>query len=182
MLITGVDSSSNQEKPISVTDSGEILVKINSSAATSDEGAGATTTATTRIVTATDSPDVVAIGSIGDKLMPTSGTYTYSQMGTATTALIKSGLSNLFYFIANNLVGSTRYLLLFDSVAALVSGTSSPDYIYTLPSNGLIAIGQDVFGGGGKAFSNGIVYGISTTPRIYTAATATDCTLEIRYQ
>ena len=125
-----------------------------------------------------------------DRLMPTVGTTVYSALGTSTGANIKNSAGFILNIYCCNLRASidssttnlnsaVRYLQLFDSTSA-PSGTPIRSYpIY--PNSGVLILGQDFLGGEGMQFTTGITWGISTTPLTYTAATAGETIVNIRY-
>jgi hypothetical protein len=83
-----------------------------------------------------------------------------------------------FGVTCTNLNAATRYLQFFN--AANNSGTPKRSYpVYG--NGGLLIIGQETFGGSGLLFSTGIIWGFSTTALTYTAGSAADCILAVRY-
>lgn len=125
-----------------------------------------------------------------NRLMPTSGTTEVNYLGTSAGATIKTSAGFVYNIYCCNLRQSpdstitqineaTRYLQLFNSSSGYTNLIKS----YTIyPNNGVLILGQDFFGGEGLPFSNGITWGISSTPLSYTPATANQTIVNIRYK
>ncbi|BAY23703.1 hypothetical protein NIES2100_34950 [Calothrix sp. NIES-2100] len=119
------------------------------------------------------------VQAIRDRLMPSSGISVYSAIGTSAGANIKNSAGTLYNITCTNLNGSIRYLQLFDSTSA-PSGTPIRSYpVYG--SGGFLVLGQDLLGGAGVSFTTGITFGFSTTALTYTAGSASDAIINVRY-
>jgi hypothetical protein len=127
------------------------------------------------------SNDVLSIqgingGTILPGLMPDASSY--ESIGANVTGTIKNSSGRIYAVSCTNLNLATRYLQFFD--AANNSGTPKRSYpVYW--NGGFLVIGQESFGGNGLLFNTQIIWGFSTTPLIYTAGTATDCILAVRW-
>jgi hypothetical protein len=107
----------------------------------------------------------------------------YNAMGTLNAAVMKTSAGSLHMIAAVNLNASTRYLQLFNTTSA-PSGTPLKSYpVYG--NGGYLALDTAYFGisaaGKGLYFSNGITWGMSTTPLTFTAAIASETIVEARY-
>jgi hypothetical protein len=106
-------------------------------------------------------------------------TNVYESVGTNVTANIKSGTGKIFALDCTNLSSSQRYLLLFDSTGAT---TGTPKRSYPVYANsGFLSMNELDFGSNGLNFASGITFGFSTTALTYTAGTASDCIINVRY-
>ena len=107
------------------------------------------------------------------------GNLSYSRIGTTVTANIKATAGSLYSLTCTNLNASIRYLLLFDSTG---STAGTPVRSYPVYGNGgFLEIGLNILGLVGLNFSTGITFGFSTTATTYTAGSAGDCILGVRY-
>jgi hypothetical protein len=117
-----------------------------------------------------------------NRLMPTTGTTEVNYLGTSVGTTIKASSGHVYNLYCCNLLESTdssfseinaatRYLQLFNSA----SGFNNLIKSYTVyPNNGVLILGQDFFGGEGLFFNNGITWGISSTPLVYTPIIAAE--------
>jgi hypothetical protein len=104
----------------------------------------------------------------------------YSSVGANVTANIKgsSGIINAISCI--NLNASTRYLQFFNSTG---STTGTPFLVFPVYGNsGFLEIGPNLLSLSGISLSNGITFGFSITATPYTAGSASDCILLVRFQ
>jgi len=103
---------------------------------------------------------------------------TYRALGTAVTATIKSGSTQLHALSATNLATATRYLMLFNSTGS----TSTPVMSYPVfGNNGFTVLDNEYFAATYQLFSTGLTYAFSVQPLVYEAATSTECIIEARY-
>lgn len=75
--------------------------------------------------------------------------------------------------VLENRNAAKRYLQLFDQREALVGG-EAPTLSIPIGPTSAVLVGSDILGVDGTLFSKGVVFGWSTTPATYTAATAAD--------
>jgi hypothetical protein len=124
-----------------------------------------------------------SLSTIQQRLMPAGSSSTlYISMGTAVSGNLKASAGNVYALDCINVSTGLRFLQLFDSTAAPTAGAVPKIPPFPIPANnGLLLVGQDVLGGEGINFTTGISFGISTTALTYTAATATDVAVSIRY-
>lgn len=125
-----------------------------------------------------------ALTNIQSRLMPAgSSSNLYTSLGTVVSAVIKSSAGSIYSIINSlNTTTTVKYIQFFNSTILPSNGATPllPGFPIP-PNNGLLLLGQDVLGGEGIYFSAGISFGISTTPLVYTAASASDVGLSIRY-
>lgn len=115
-----------------------------------------TTDDTLKMVFQSDYPDFVAV------------------RNTAVTSIIRSQRARLCSFKVENLNTTTnRFLLLYNRNSSITGGGFS-DLVdsFNVPPNQVLIVGTEYFSKNGLLFSNGIVYGWSTTRSSYTAASA----------
>jgi hypothetical protein len=105
---------------------------------------------------------------------------TYGNQGLSVTANINTGTTILHSLFCTNLNASTRYILFF-----LSTGSTAGTPLFSFPvygNSGFLIVGSETFGIAGATCPIGLTWGFSTTPNTYTAGTASDCLLVVRYR
>lgn len=106
----------------------------------------------------------------------TQPTVTISAMGTTTSEVIVAATQKILFSIAAMNTGNgIRYLQIFDRSNALAPGVIPLVSVPVYPDSGWTVVDQQVLGVNGLSLNNGLVWGMSTTPGIFTAATAAEC-------
>jgi hypothetical protein len=103
----------------------------------------------------------------------------------AATGVTKSSPGRVYALRATNANAAVRYLQL-HNLAAVPTGGEAPKLSFPIPAGSAAApavlpLGAEYFGNQGEQFSVGIVWAVSTTAATYTAATAAEHTVSIRY-
>ena len=137
-----------------------------------------------------DAATETTLSKVNDKLMPTTGTFEEVSLGSSIGRTIKSSPGHIFNVYCCNIRESldstfsqinatTVYFQLFNSANDFTNLIRSyPVY----PNNGVLLLGQDFFGGEGLFLSNGITWGISSTPLEYNAVALSQSIVNIRYK
>jgi hypothetical protein len=103
--------------------------------------------------------------------LPTYCPATFTSLGAATTANVKTGGAVLYSITAANRNAAARYLQIFNST----SSTATVLYQWIVPgTSGQIIIGEEFFTPEGWFLSAGLTWGVSTTAGSYVAATASE--------
>lgn len=102
----------------------------------------------------------------------------YAAIGISAGANVKSSAGKVYGLSCLNLAADVRYLQLFN--AATPTGTPIESFA-VYPDSGQVILGQDYFTDSGLSFSTGISFGFSTTAATYTAGTASDCVVVVKY-
>lgn len=118
----------------------------------------------------------VTIGTAPDSGIP----YPHYQSNSFASAVVKDSPGRVYSVSVINTTGSDRYIQLHNLTAAL-SGNEVAQYKQSVPANGGVIIGQDMFGLSGMEFDNGIVVANSSTAATYTAGSAGDLLVDIMY-
>ena len=105
----------------------------------------------------------------------------YNAIGTTAGANIKNATGVIYSLSCINLNAASRYVLLFNKATAPAANDVPVESFVVYPSGGQLLLGQDYFSLNGLDLSSGISWGISTTPTLYTAATAADTIFTARY-
>jgi hypothetical protein len=105
----------------------------------------------------------------------------YRAIGTAASANIKNRGGRILSYSCTNLNATIRYFQLFDTTAAPSPGATPTIAFPVYGSSGLLIIDGKYLGDEGTLFTTGISFGFSTTPLTYTAGTASDAIVEVRY-
>lgn len=126
-----------------------------------------------------------ALNIIKDRLMPSGSSSQVFRNNGAIGGIIKNSAGRILSISAINQSSTIKYLQIFDSNQAPANNAPAVDIypLYALSNNqpGHLLIGQDILGGEGDFYSNGIAYGISNLPRIFNAATVNDCLIKARF-
>lgn len=102
-------------------------------------------------------------------------------IGTSAGANLKPSAGNIYAITASNNNSNIRYFQIFNKNSNPVAG-DIPVRVFPIPgSDSLFLLGQDVIGGNGIALSSGVTWGFSTTRLNYTAATASECIVTVRW-
>jgi hypothetical protein len=140
------------------------------------KGAGTVDSTTLRATLASDGT-LMTLLTARLPAQPTVARYVGSSAGAAA----KGSAGNILGLYACNENSANRYLQLFNLNVA-PSGGATPLISYLLfGSGGQIILDSAYFAGAGLAFSTGIAWGFSSTKTTYTAATASDCVVEVLY-
>lgn len=105
----------------------------------------------------------------------------YNSLGTNTSAVVKASRGYILSINCINLSQFTRWFQIYDSLT-VPTGGATPLFSYPAPSipNNL-RFDANYLGEEGRQFDTGITWAISTTPAVFTAATASETFVEIRY-
>jgi hypothetical protein len=120
------------------------------------------------------------LADIATKLMPAGNTTVY--IGTSAGDNLKASAGRIYSLTCSNSGTTTAWFQLFDKATApdlddVPIRSSLPIYA----NDGFLVIGQDVVGGSGIPFNIGVTWGISTTRKTYTPATAGNFNLTMRW-
>lgn len=107
--------------------------------------------------------------------------YVDRSVGAAASRVVKNSGGVLFAYSCMNLNASIRYFQLFNSATAPAGGDVPLESWPVLPNGGLLILDALFLGAFGTNFGAGIAWGFSTTPRTYTAGTATDAVVTVRF-
>jgi hypothetical protein len=144
---------------------------------------GPTDAQSLRTVTADDSPDVVVLGELRDRVPDPSTLQSFGATGSAVSGVVKNAAGRLYSIQATNLNAADRYLMLFNRTTA-PAASDPPHQGHSYPvygGGGHYVLGAELLGGSGLAFANGIAWGVSTDPLQYVAATANEVIIQGRF-
>ncbi len=119
---------------------------------------------------------------IAQQIRPVAGTTyaatAFANFGTDVDLSVKATPGNLLSIVATNKNAAVRYLQVHNKASAPAGADvpvlSLPIGAGTANNPGILTLGRDVLGQGGKYLSTGIAMGISTAEATFTAATTTD--------
>jgi hypothetical protein len=97
----------------------------------------------------------------------------YSVSISAVSGVVKGTAAQLLTFKATNRNAAARYLQIFQA-NTLPAPSAVPYDQFLVPAVGILIVGTDFFTTRGLALATGYTFGFSTTPALYTAATAAD--------
>lgn len=105
-----------------------------------------------------------------------------TSFGTAVSHNSKNGAAQLISFVATNINAAVRYLQLFNGATA----TGTPLHSWPMPAGSstaptIFSLGKEDFGENGEPYGTALTWGFSTTLATYTAATASDHTINLYY-
>lgn len=118
-------------------------------------------------------------GVIRDRLMP--GGTTTSYLGSSSGANLKASAGVMYAITCSNFNSSIRYFQVFNQTSASALNDIPVRAFPIPPDDGLLLLGQDIVGGSGIILSVGISWGFSSTRLTYTAATASDAIVTVRW-
>jgi hypothetical protein len=106
----------------------------------------------------------------------TTPTIMISAIATSTGDYVSGAADKtLFSISAMNTGTGLRYLQVFDRSTTPSAGAAPVISVPVYANSGFTVVDQQMLGPNGMTLSNGIAWGISTTPGTYTAATASEC-------
>jgi len=114
---------------------------------------------------------------------PTTGATAYTvfkNAGANATLNVKATAGRVYSISCFNANAAIRYLQLHNKATA-ATAAEVPQFSIEVFPNTTTVIGTDFFGLNGEAFTTGISFAFSTTAWTYTAGTASDQSIQIRY-
>ena len=102
-------------------------------------------------------------------------------LGAAVAKVVKSSAGRLYMLQCVNLNAAIRYLQLHDLATTPGGGSTPLESWPVAASGGLLNLDQVALGSLGVPFSTGLTWAFSTTALTYTAGTATDAIVTVRY-
>jgi hypothetical protein len=102
-------------------------------------------------------------------------------VGAAVTKVVKNSPGRLYAYSCMNLNASIRYFQLFNSTTTPGGGATPLESWPVLPTGGLLILDSIFVGTLGTYYTSGIAWAFSTTALTYTAASATDAVVVVRY-
>lgn len=111
-----------------------------------------------------------------------SGSLIDRSMGAVASRVVKASAGKVYAYSCMNLNSSIRYFQLFNRATALAGGETPIESWPVLPTGGLLIVDPLFVGEFGANYGVGITWGFSTTARTYTAGTATDAVVIVRYE
>jgi hypothetical protein len=102
-------------------------------------------------------------------------------LGAAASKVVKNSAGRVFSLHCVNLNAAIRYFQLFDSATAPSGGATPLEAWPVALSGGLLTLDVTALGSLGVGFATGITWGFSTTALTYTAGSATDAIVTVRY-
>ncbi|BBD69543.1 hypothetical protein NIES4072_31240 [Nostoc commune NIES-4072] len=124
---------------------------------------------------------LLLIGIVRDRLMPPGTLVPYLASNGAN---LKTSAGSFYAFTCTNANASIRYFQIFNKASVPTTNDVPITYFPVYGNNGFLLIGQDILGGAGidsTILTNGVAWGISTTAATYTAATASEHSVTVRY-
>ena len=120
------------------------------------------------------------LGVLPKPIAGTTYTGTKVQNLSFTTLNLKTTIGNVLRIEVLNTTGSTRYFQLHDTATVPAGGATATNF-YLVPANSQLILGPGELSDAGLSFTTGIAYANSTTASTYTAGSAGDLLLNIRY-
>ncbi len=106
--------------------------------------------------------------------------YADYQNNSFTTLNVKATPGRVYSATVTNTTGDNRYFQLFNTTTTPAGGATAT-YKVLVPANGAVIVGQDFFGMDGSYFDAGIAIANSTTAATYTAGSAGDLLLDMKW-
>ena len=104
-----------------------------------------------------------------------------TSVGASAGSNVKNTAGTVYSLSCLNLGTETRYLQLFDKTTAPVANDVPIECFAVYANGGQLIINSTYFTQNGLALANGISWGMSTTPTLYTAAAAAETIFTVRY-
>lgn len=111
------------------------------------------------------------------------GSYTllpFVNLGANVTLNIKASAAHLYSCYCETTNAAKRYLQFFNTTTT-PSGGATPVLSFLIPAGSSASYDITHFGMNGQPFTTGLAYGVSTTPLTYTAATASEQVVQVKY-
>lgn len=102
-------------------------------------------------------------------------------LGASVTGRVKASPGRVLAVYLVNQNAARRFLQLFEKTTVPNAG-DNPKFCFPIDAGETLSLGADLFGSQGLTFTPGCSWGISTTMLTFTAATAADHAVYIRYQ
>ena len=103
---------------------------------------------------------------------------TTESLGTAVTDNIASS-GNVFHIACYNANAAARFFQIYDGLNT--DDATKLKLSILVPATNMIMVGPNELGANGAYFANGITWGFSTAVNSFTAGSAADCTVFIKY-